>query len=727
MRIRNLFLMIIAVVLCFTLASCLDSDENYEDETKITYDDNGNISRIDHYDDEGNIDGYVIFGYDEKGVIEIKTAYDKDGVKLGYAEYSYYLDGNMASEDMVSLDAQGNQVDRFLTEYTKEGVKSKETRFNANNDPEMISIFNEAGNCIISEDYSYDENGVFLGRHLIEHTAEMLAIREEYYDAENNLKQKNTYSYGDNGIMTENKQVNGNGEIIYHTVCDENGNETYRESNSFHENGKMSVKDKTEIKDGVTYQSFVKYDESGKEIYREYTESINEKVIRNEKYDADGKCFYFKDALQLQEKLFDDEGIFAGWLYIEYYENGEMKTVNETNAIGMPTATIEYSESGVALKEEVRVYDDKGMVIEHSYEERRENDILVTSSRIEYDENGKIINRSIANYDEYENVILSEEIKNYVLVSKTVAEYYGKEQIKREELYQLSGNVASYRVTSFDEEGRELERYDRDQELEGNILREEFRKYRYNSAGIVVYEESKDKNGDVSVKEYYDDGTLKTEENTMIDGKYHSYSEYNESGELIGSNSVGYDDNGNKTTEIKNELVDGVLVSSRDQYIYSEDGVLERLLHEGYDGASITEYYPSGKISAFHKYADEHGKRQLYSEGYDEDGNLKGRSEYDENNNLVYTWQLKEDGEEISRYENMDIVYYECTNSDGRVVKEFYPRNQLKKSSEYNTAGQLLRYDEYYENGQSKLSVSYDENGNPLSRIEWNENGEPIE
>ena len=136
----------------------------------------------------------------------------------------------------------------------------------------MISIFNEAGNCIISEDYSYDENGVFLGGHLIEHTAEMLAIREEYYDAENNLKQKNTYSYGDNGIMTENKQVNGNGEIIYHTVCDENGNETYRESNSFHENGKMSVKDKTEIKDGKVYYIGRSVDATPKEAYRHIPE-----------------------------------------------------------------------------------------------------------------------------------------------------------------------------------------------------------------------------------------------------------------------------------------------------------------------------------------------------------------------------------------------------------------------------------------------------------------------
>ncbi len=739
MRRRSLFIIVFALIMMFSFSGCLDSGKESgettatggeEERIETMYDESGNLSREDHYDSDGELMYYLTYEYDENNLLTLKNEFDENGVKTSYTEYEYHENGKTSSENIVWLDEQGELYERNLIEYYESGNRNKLFCYNSADELFSTQIFSESGACLLSDTCEYDENGVFTGRRVVEHTEEMLFIREELYDSSNELITRSTYSYHDNGEMNESKQVNGKGEIINHTVCDENGQETYREINFFYDNGTMSENSKTEYKDGISYSSIYKYDENGSLISREITEATKAGVIKSEIYGSEGEIIYYKDSQRMEQALFTENGEYQGRNIVEYFGDGSTKLEKEFDSKERLTMFREYSEKGVILINESRKYNSAGIVIEYSYEQISEDDVILKNERVKYDDNGNVVDKDIAIYDKLGNVTYDERIEGGELKYKYTAEYYGKEKIKKEESYRNDGVSIMIRSVEYDEKDRLIYRYDSHEMLNDGLKNETLYKCRYNSADVIVYREQKGAGmmGHV-IEEFYDSGKIKKYEETKRDGREYMLEEYSESGEVVRYHQVIYNDDGQKLVENKREIIDGNMITSRDEYRYNDAGVLVVYDHSGSDGAVLKEYYDNGNLCFYKAFSDEGRNKPLIDERYYEDGTLYSRYEYDGDGRVIYSYTLKDEGAEtyIYRYnEKGDMIYVERINSNERWIVEYYDNMQVKKSETYSANGQLLDYSEFYENGQMKKILYYDEDGNLINHGEWDENGNPI-
>ena len=646
MRTRKFLFLIIALVLVISFSSCFDnagdtgkeppSEEEKEPKVEVTYDENGNVAREDYYNENDELEEYIIYDYDENNVLKMSSTYDENGVKRLYVEYEYDENGKLFSDNTVHVDEKGNQLERYFVEYYESGNRHKVSSFDANDERIALEIFGENGACVYSDMRIFDENGKCVGRRVVENTEQLLVTKEEEYDADDVLVRLSTYSYHDNGEMKESKQINGKGETVNHTINDENGENVYRELNSFHDNGQLSVHEVSEYKNGISYIDIVKYDEGGKQISREINESTKEGPIKNVIYGAENELIYYKDAHKLEESIFTEGGVYNGKRYVEYFDNGEMKLERETDAQGRVTLLYEYSENGVLLINESRVYNASGVLVEYSFEEINAAGVILKNERVKYDGNGNVVDKYVAIYDEYGNVLTDERIESGVLKYKYTAEYYDGVKLKREESYQNDAPTVMSRIVEYDEEGRILYQYDCNENSEINIKTETYNRLRYNSAGVIVYQECKFPQGDMVIEEYYDNGNIKKSETTGEGGRRYILLEYSESGEIIKSQTVMHNDAGQKLSEHKSELINGSMVESRDEYRYNEAGVLVSFDHDGADGSISIEYYDNGKMCTYRKFADHMRNNLVLFESYDENGVLSGRVEYDENGNPLF-------------------------------------------------------------------------------------------
>ena len=540
MKKRNIFCLAVILALTLIFAGCSgdeptdSSSSSGEEEYRVetTLDEAGNLIREDFYNEDDELEEYVIYEYDENNVLKQSSGYDGGGVKRYYVEYAYGSSGKLFTENTVHVDVNGKQLERFLVEYYESGNKHKVSSFDENDVRFSYEELNENGVCIYSDISRFDENGTYIGRSVIAQNDNMLVTMQEEYDASNVLVTGSTFSYHDNGEMKELKSVNKNGDIITHSIKNENGDTIYSENNTFHDNGKISDQSVEEKKDGgITAYRFRKFDANGKMISDEYTESDGKAEIKCEKYGPDGSLIYYKDAAKYEESFFTESGAFTGKRYVEYYKNGDMKLEKEYDAKGNSTLLREYSENGIILVNESSVYSASGKLLEYSYEKISENDVILKNERVKYDESGKVIEKFLAEYDSDGNVVLDERIENGVLTYKYSAEYYGKEKIKKEESYQNDGISVRKRIAEYDKDGRTLYQYDLDENKTLDHKIETYVRYRYNSAGEVVYFENKMPGGDKMVEEYYDNGQPKKQ------------LQYDREGNLVHSSM--WDENGN--------------------------------------------------------------------------------------------------------------------------------------------------------------------------------------
>lgn len=541
MYIRKFIILALALIFALSFVGCLDNKgdsgestmSKEEEKIETTYDDRGNISREDHYDSDGELMYYLTYEYDENNVLTLKTEFNENGVKHSYTEYEYRENGKLFSENIIWLDDHGKQYNRDLIEYYESGNRNKLTSFDANDEQIGMQIYSESGVCILSDVRQFDELGAFVGRHVMEQTEEMLVIRTEEYDVTGKLVNRSTYSYYDNGVKKESKQINENGDIVWLTLCDEKGQETYREMNSFHDNGKMSVNDKTEYKNGITYSDVSKYSEDGELISREILESTKEGEIKNVIYGSKGEILYYKDSQRFEQTLFTEDGRYLGRRLVEYFENGEMKLEKESDSEDRITLLREYSVKGIILVNRFCNYNSDGVLVEYQNEEISESDVILKRENIKYDDKGAVIDKNIALYDYIGNVTYDERVEGGVLKYKYSAEYYGKEKLKKEESYQNDGFSVMIRSVEYDEEGRVLYQYDCHEMLDNGNKNESVYTYRYNAAGNVVYQEFQTPTGHRTVEEFYDNGQIKRSVSYDRDGNIISKIEWDEKGNTI--------------------------------------------------------------------------------------------------------------------------------------------------------------------------------------------------
>jgi len=530
MRIRRVLWLLLAVVLTFTLISCGD-----EEKIKTTYDEQGNVIREDYYYG-GKWEYYIVYTYDEANRKQTATTYTPDDVKTELLEYAYHGNGKLASENDTTYDESGQQSSRQIMEYDADGKKTHLCYFDEQDRPLSSTKYNASGQSVLFEDWQYDENGNFIGRHVLEQNEKGLVIREENYDATDTLTRKGTYSYHANGVMADRKIVNGDGAVIQHVIVDENGETLYEEYGSFRENGKLSESMQVRYENGLCTTKTYKFDQNGSLVEREEVVVEDGQEIKIEKRNANDEVIYYEDATRLDQMLFDDGGNYIGRHTVEFYFTGEIQYEKEVNAKGQLVYERTLTEDGVILKYEGYEYNAAGMPISYHYEENSPEDVPVKTERWRWDGQGNELDKKVVCYNEYGNVVSDERYEHGVLVYDYTAEYYGSEQLRREESYRNDGGSEYTSVSEYDEKNRLIYHY----RCGGEMRVEITEIYRYNAADVIVYQERI--NAAMIdyrvVEEFYDNGQQKSLSVYDKDGTLTLKTEWDEAGNVTSSYST---------------------------------------------------------------------------------------------------------------------------------------------------------------------------------------------
>ncbi len=147
-------------------------------QSAYEYGGNGQIAKESDYE-EGNLERYSLYEYDEQEKLTRKNRFDPDGTLRGYATYQYGPEGNLAVESEFSGEGRLSVV----TEYNSEGRTSKRTNYDSD------------GNLESYWEHEYDETGK--------------NIKSSWYQADGSLKQYTVYEYDDQGNEGKISDYNG--------------------------------------------------------------------------------------------------------------------------------------------------------------------------------------------------------------------------------------------------------------------------------------------------------------------------------------------------------------------------------------------------------------------------------------------------------------------------------------------------------------------------------------
>jgi YD repeat-containing protein len=200
----------------------LFNEEGEMDEKKIyEYDEKGNVIRELLYYLDGSFDT-TSFSYNEAGLLTEKTTIDPEN-ELESKKILTYNEGILLSE--ISTDAEGNILNEVHVEYDEKGNEISIERYVVEDDKTTKTEFIYDENGKKSEAYTYS-NGKLVSKQLYESNDKDQLIKiseEELYS-----KSVTTMEYDENGNMTEQLEVDGNGELNSHI------------SRKFNENNKLA-------------------------------------------------------------------------------------------------------------------------------------------------------------------------------------------------------------------------------------------------------------------------------------------------------------------------------------------------------------------------------------------------------------------------------------------------------------------------------------------------------
>lgn len=155
------------------------------------YGENGKIAKESDFE-EGKLDRYFLYEYDEQENLTRKNRFDPDGTLSGYATYQYDPEGNQIVTSNFSGEGRLSEV----TEYNSEGRTSKRTNYDTD------------GNLEDYWEYEYDETGK--------------EIKSSWYQADGSLKQYTVYEYDDQGNEVKSSDYNGDGTLESYQIKEYN-------------------------------------------------------------------------------------------------------------------------------------------------------------------------------------------------------------------------------------------------------------------------------------------------------------------------------------------------------------------------------------------------------------------------------------------------------------------------------------------------------------------------
>ncbi len=123
---RIITLLLCAVVI-ISLASCGNKGDTWSTEdgamNKVTdnkggvigyerryHNENGDITRLDVYDENEVYDHYIVYEYDDDHRLVKETTYRADGIGDHYYEYTYYDDGTLKEKDYLTMSDGSERI-----------------------------------------------------------------------------------------------------------------------------------------------------------------------------------------------------------------------------------------------------------------------------------------------------------------------------------------------------------------------------------------------------------------------------------------------------------------------------------------------------------------------------------------------------------------------------------------------------------------------------------------
>lgn len=185
-----------------------------------TYDEAGKRLAQVTLDPEGNPLAQTVYRYDDEGNLQEEASYDAEGTETRRSTYERDANGNVV---VWQLYVGGELDQRTEYDYDEQGRVLEEREYEDGQLTE-IETYSDPGR--VSEFIEYDEEGNVESTGTVvesEHGTE----RWEIYDGDGNLEWDMTWTYDENGLTLERREVDGEGDQILYTHAyefDENGN-----------------------------------------------------------------------------------------------------------------------------------------------------------------------------------------------------------------------------------------------------------------------------------------------------------------------------------------------------------------------------------------------------------------------------------------------------------------------------------------------------------------------
>lgn len=183
-------------------------------EVKYFYDEKGRLDSVEQYEN-GAIEGYTLYKYDDKGNQTHIKWYDSLGHLLYLNEYEYDAKGNITKE-LFRWENDDELVSTYEYEFYDSGKIKTQTR---KGETEYI-VYSYAENGNILEEMSCDIDGSMRSRYKYYYDKHGNETKVEQYNEKNELCAYSEYEYDGEGNVTlkrdyENGSLTGKSEYKY--------------------------------------------------------------------------------------------------------------------------------------------------------------------------------------------------------------------------------------------------------------------------------------------------------------------------------------------------------------------------------------------------------------------------------------------------------------------------------------------------------------------------------
>ena len=183
-------------------------DKIAEIESGIYADSSGNVRRLNHYDADGILIGYVVNGYDEVGN-EISRSFSPEGELEGYEVRETTMNEYGFTEILSQFSSDDTLQYRQIYEYDIGSKLVKLSNYNENNELESYETYEREGNC--ETGYRFDAENHLLGYSIVEYSEDGMPLKSSSYSGDGSLRGYITYEYADDGTMVRQNFYDENG------------------------------------------------------------------------------------------------------------------------------------------------------------------------------------------------------------------------------------------------------------------------------------------------------------------------------------------------------------------------------------------------------------------------------------------------------------------------------------------------------------------------------------